>query len=422
MTAAAAVVLAGVVWLTVGNGSAPSAYAELMQAVENTKGAEWVHWTTQLDQAGLKGTWHRWISLSPFAVYSKLPNGIAQHVDAKLLRIYDPSTKTLTVRSSGEIGKPFENLTLPGLLDAEIALARKHGAKISKSIEDGLLVYKAVRGESTDCYYVDRKTRRILRAKALVQRDTGDKALMTMDFDYPATGPKDIYELGVPRDAKVVDLTAAKQPTTTRAPDAPPSLLELLTEAIQTSKAAEWVHFRLPGESGEMEMWLSFRPHRQFGRNGDGVVYVDGAKRLRHHYDRKTRTLTIKLLTGAAEDLLSQPSFLDLLLAKIEHIQARFRTEITRAEERIDGKQLVVYRYVSEQAGGQDRGEIRVDPATRRVVRMKLSGYLWPKPLEVKFDYPATGPKDIYELGVPRDAKVIDERAADPAATSRPES
>lgn len=33
---------------------------------------------------------------------------------------------------------------------------------------------------------------------------------LNMVVDYPEVGPKDIYALGVPRDAKIVDLTAAK--------------------------------------------------------------------------------------------------------------------------------------------------------------------------------------------------------------------
>ncbi len=46
--------------------------------------------------------------------------------------------------------------------------------------------------------------------RSMIGRFTGEPQSMNFEFDYPATGPADIYALGVPKNAKLIDRAAAE--------------------------------------------------------------------------------------------------------------------------------------------------------------------------------------------------------------------
>ncbi len=54
---------------------------------------------------------------------------------------------------------------------------------------------------------VDSEAKRVvsLRMEGLDAADGERPVSITMHIDYPGTGPADIYALGVPRDARIVD-------------------------------------------------------------------------------------------------------------------------------------------------------------------------------------------------------------------------
>lgn len=91
-----------------------------------------------------------------------------------------------------------------------------------------------------------------------------------------------------------------------------------------------------------------------------------------------------------------------------EFISQERRTVIERDKKWIDYD--FVYRNVNRDEKVQR--VLRVDPATNLPVSMKISSLSdGPTPSwEIAFDYPDenTGPRDIYDLGVPRDAQLVD--------------
>ncbi|MDR3635446.1 MAG: sigma-70 family RNA polymerase sigma factor [Isosphaeraceae bacterium] len=63
--------------------------------------------------------------------------------------------------------------------------------------------------------WYDAETRRCVRKKDLYQlgeQQRYGKEFQTIDYDYPETGPADVHALGVPRDAKLVDLEKTRSP------------------------------------------------------------------------------------------------------------------------------------------------------------------------------------------------------------------
>jgi len=231
--AAACLVLAALVGLWPRGPLMQSAYADLMAAIEKTQTVEWVHIRQTERQAnGLqtKGT-ESWVSFSPMRWIVRGDNGNVSYVDYGHNRryVYDPKTRQVTIRDVDILSEGDRARNMMEFMKARLEYARKQGAKITKA--PGQLKGQAVdiyssrrdvvsrtmaenpkTGEhepkprktwvDQTLFYVDPGTQRVVRVE-ITEKEGG--ATRSMDLDYPKTGPADIYALGVPRDAKVVD-------------------------------------------------------------------------------------------------------------------------------------------------------------------------------------------------------------------------
>jgi hypothetical protein len=143
------------------------------------------------------------------------------------------------------------------------------------------------------------------------------------------------------------------------------------------------------------------RPPRGFGRVGGIIQGQDAHNRRQYAYDPATQTLTI---SSFEFELEAGTSFSDLMLGQIE--QARQNgIEIARTEETIDGTVCIVFTLTRDAQGEQN---LRFVVNVRSMRVMRLEGEQNGRRVAVDFDYPATGPRDVYDLGVPRDARVVD--------------
>ena len=185
-----------------------------------------------------------------------------------------------------------------------------------------------------------------------------------------------------------------------------PSAYAELARALTTTRAAEWVHVRFlrAGKATDMEMWISFRPHRSYGKFDGKILAVQGDLNRQQLYDPADNTITIIPLDD--DSLSDKATFLEAMLAGAEET-ARWRgAPVSKSVQTVGDVRYTVYTVTKGQADEEPLPQrIYVDPRTNRIARM-VSGKA--EPITCEVDYPKTGPKDIFALGVPRDAKIVD--------------
>jgi len=191
--------------------------------------------------------------------------------------------------------------------------------------------------------------------------------------------------------------------------DVMPSAYAQLMEVVENSQKAQWLHARGTVSGQDVEMWLSLRPFIAFVRRGDHVEALDAEAHRQHSYDPVTNTLTIQYVPGTPAEVSQAPNFLSLVMAQLKegHVQ------ITTSREVAGGAEYVVYTVTSVEGGQQ--ATLTVDASTQRLVKMESQdpqSPCGPGPFQMDFEYPASGPVDIYALGVPRNAKIVDKMPA----------
>jgi len=201
--AAAALLIAASLWLFSSNGSSSAAYAEMLAAVENSRSAEWIHMVSD------DGKEEGWASLRPYRVFRKSAQGSVEFDDAESHRSlrYDPGKNKVRIQDSmlDSDVKRFGSFLdyVMNMIEAD----RDRGAEFEKSrcVINGrqCIVYSvsAPDGKSCKKLTADPRSNRIVRFEIIEQDQQ-----VAMDFDYPESGPEDIYALGVPRDAEVIDV------------------------------------------------------------------------------------------------------------------------------------------------------------------------------------------------------------------------
>jgi len=188
-----------------------------------------------------------------------------------------------------------------------------------------------------------------------------------------------------------------------------PSAYAELLEAVENTAGAEWLHAHGTMAGQDVEMWLSLRPLRTFVRKGDHVEAADTDAHREYKYDPLTNTLTIRYIPEAPPELREAPNFMAAVMAQLERAQKAGQIQITTNREVVRGTEYGVYTLTLPE--GNRQATLTVDTSTQRLVRMEseeAQGPRGPGPYEIEFDYPGSGPVDVYAVGVPRDAKIVD--------------
>ena len=189
-----------------------------------------------------------------------------------------------------------------------------------------------------------------------------------------------------------------------------PSAYAQLLQAAENSKAAEWVHMQRTVASEEeevqMEAWASLQSAWSFQKLGERIEAFDFQSHRRYIYDPATRTITIDYLALGSEDenrLKKARNYYEFWLMALERAKEQ-GIEVIRSEEVIDGKTCIVFTLTEAAKGIQSR--VVVDAQVQRIIRMESESPT--ESVAINLDYPETGPADIYALGVPRDARIVD--------------
>lgn len=213
--------------------------------------------------------------------------------------------------------------------------------------------------------------------------------------------------------AAAVGLVVASAALLTPNRDSRGAAYAALMEAVENTETAEWVHFRvIEGDAGEG--WFSVHPLRQIVKHKQQIEYLDAGSGLMHRYDPAKNTVTVERFDfgDVPAEMKEATSFLGMVMACARALVKEHGAKLIQSRQEIGGKTYNVFTIEHER--DEDRSKsalhIRVDADSGLIESMRLAGDQLPQPVMLEFDYPETGPLDIYALGVPRDARVIDAR------------
>ena len=187
-----------------------------------------------------------------------------------------------------------------------------------------------------------------------------------------------------------------------------PSAYAELMQAVENTKAAEWVHIRMDVDGQQAEVWVSFKPNRLFTKEGQRAEVVDFQAGRRWKYDPEARTITILEMVNEEDPFAGAESYLDLMLGWFERAKHEEGVSLVKGEEIIEGKKYTIFTVRVEAEAVSGQGRVIIDPELNRVARMEgfVESEGMTEPQVIDFEYPKTGPADIYALGVPRDAEI----------------
>ena len=189
-------------------------------------------------------------------------------------------------------------------------------------------------------------------------------------------------------------------------------------EVAQALQGRPWVHTRTVGPDGKeaSEVWFCPKLGVTAGRHGTEIEYHDRGLRIVMKYLRDEGV--IYRLPESPDHTVQMLDFFSQLLDSKAPTKSPFPGTDVVAQSRQDvvenGRAWVDLELTLRVVGSdrQQRIRIRVDPNTKLPHSMVFQSKEGPEGTTL-FDYPERGPADLYELGAPRTAKIVDRVPAD---------
>jgi len=211
VTYAAAAIVVLALLLLAGRALLPSdtPAIPLAQTLEAMRSQPWIHVVqTSSTEEGPRREY--WENFDARVRASRMPDGriVYANYAENVSYAYNPDANGITVSSTADLGwNPFAQLT------EAIGTIHEAGAELSRSVvvEDGVRLERIGMAEGNDpgsesvVYVRDAERNLLVRVETVVLRD-GQEERHTAVYDYPERGPEDIYALGAPRSAAVLDV------------------------------------------------------------------------------------------------------------------------------------------------------------------------------------------------------------------------
>lgn len=197
------------------------------------------------------------------------------------------------------------------------------------------------------------------------------------------------------------------------------STSESFADILKITRQQPWIHasstIQQNGETVESEYWCSPSAGVFAARHPQTLYFANFTKQIQFRYDNNTKRITkffadrgtSTLLTSVLESLLSDGD-IDSVFPMHE------TTRLGKETVEVGGKLQTEYRFHVQQIGNENVHHIlmiAIDSGTNNLARWEekhSSGML----VHTQFDYPESGPEDIFSVGAPTDAPVIDRTAA----------
>jgi hypothetical protein len=224
LTAAAVILAAAVLAVRYFDGTTVKA-VEFSEIAKALREVPWMHTSAVAEGPNVTGTMEQWIGFEAKVEGSKMPDGKAsfrrlrEHERSE----YDPHSNTVTLSYVPE--DDFSpQMSAPALIvESMQKMLKEHGAQIVTRMGEHrgrkvqvqeISLAKHFRGIAlyTTRLYVDPQSKLLCAMEARAVDANGVPVSTAQAvYDYPETGPRDIYDLGVPRDAKIVNKMPANE-------------------------------------------------------------------------------------------------------------------------------------------------------------------------------------------------------------------
>lgn len=178
---------------------------------------------------------------------------------------------------------------------------------------------------------------------------------------------------------------------------------EDVTKAVTSQP---WIRATLTRNGKQDTFWLS--PERQiwaFRAGNNWCIFLDGRQRARYEYREGGKQIEKTPVGEEDAQLISPIDYLSqgLWAFGTEKVLSQERREVTEG-----GRKWIEFDLVFAR-GEMKAGMLRVNPETRLPVYLQFrSPTDTTKSLQYDFDYPTSGPSDVYALGVPAGTRIDD--------------
>jgi hypothetical protein len=202
---------------------------------------------------------------------------------------------------------------------------------------------------------------------------------------------------------------------------------ESWAQVAEALRKKPWCLGKYTTPDGELhEAWMSFSSDVSAGRDGDSVWFSDRRLNVTYEYSSKERTLTRRLDPEAGgkkgadrwfeetfQQIIRGAEKLDVAIPGVELVEQK-RGLVAKHGRTWRSYELAIRPVDADKVAQKpiERLTFLVDSETRD---QRLPRYLVlsepsmdPPQIEMELSYPETGPIEIYDLGVPRDARLVD--------------
>jgi|GEM_PF-1217118 hypothetical protein len=188
------------------------------------------------------------------------------------------------------------------------------------------------------------------------------------------------------------------------------------SEVTKAMSEVPWMHMTssggFPDDMSIGEQWIGFESRIQVHKDPDGQVSFASEKDHKQFtYNPGAATITVSYVETFPLDVTSPAALVESMHKALTDQGA----EVVVKAGKYKGRRAQVQEF-RLQTSGPDGAQTReltlyIDPDSKVLCGAALSGIDASGKLvmagEIMFDYPRTGPQSIYDLGVPRDAKIV---------------
>jgi len=218
LTTAAVIIIAVIIGINQFGGPVDITtitFADITEAMNNVP---WMHMASSGTERGITGLGKQWFGFSTKIFASEDAKGTVffWNIREHKKYIYDLENRTITIEYAYEDDFPLNMSSPVLLLESMHKILKEQGAEIitkrgvynSQDVQIQEISLSVTQGKEHHILqlYIEPETKLLLSAQ-VKGTDANGKTIMDgeITFDYPQTGPADIYDLGVPRDAQIID-------------------------------------------------------------------------------------------------------------------------------------------------------------------------------------------------------------------------
>lgn len=201
-------------------------------------------------------------------------------------------------------------------------------------------------------------------------------------------------------------------------------------QVVAAVKERPWIHVTFDGGFRKGDLWIDPSRQRFAARRDDGLEFDDQGAALHEFYDLKRGVILRTPIEGETlkmELRSTRTTIVDLLTAVPDVGDWVFLAgKVTgRSQKPVeqDGHKWLDFTLQLAFEGMATEVVVRVDPERKLPAQLTMQDEVrdgaHDSVITYRFDYPADGPVDIYALGAPKAAEVIDCRPTDEVAKIR---